>query len=317
LIVATLPTHAQAPTAAYTVEFQATWSEASHPIAFPANAHFSPLVGAVHDATVSFWAPGQLATPGIQDMAERGRTTPLDDEVGTAIASGGASHLLLGSSLEHSPGSTSLEITVSREFPLVTLVTMLAPSPDWFVGVTGLSLLEANEWTDQKTVFLYAWDAGTDSGASYRSSNLATLPPQPIQLATNLPFADAVPVGTFTFVRHETTPPPHLSLADGRFRVELLFQDFDGYRASGQPVQLSADTGYFWFFDEANVETVIKVIDGCGHNGHYWVFAGGLTNVEVLLAVEDTHSGVVRLYENPLGEAFEPIQDTEAFADCP
>jgi hypothetical protein len=42
-----------------------------------------------------------------------------------------------------------------------------------------------------------------------------------------------------------------------------------------------------------------------------------LTNVEVLLAVEDTHSGVVRLYENPLGEAFEPIQDTEAFADCP
>jgi hypothetical protein len=29
------------------------------------------------------------------------------------------------------------------------------------------------------------------------------------------------------------------------------------------------------------------MIDGCGLNGHYWVFAGGLTNVKVVLTVTD------------------------------
>jgi len=59
------------------------------------------------------------------------------------------------------------------------------------------------------------------------------------------------------------------------------------------------------------------VLDGCGINQRYWVFAGGLTDVRVELTVEDTVSGEVRIYTNPLGGAFLPIQDMEAFATCP
>lgn len=67
----------------------------------------------------------------------------------------------------------------------------------------------------------------------------------------------------------------------------------------------------------ANVEAVVKVIDGCALGGHYWVFAGGLTNVLTVITVSDLHSGAMKTYTNPQGKAFQPIQDTNAFASCP
>jgi Alcohol dehydrogenase GroES-like domain len=85
----------------------------------------------------------------------------------------------------------------------------------------------------------------------------------------------------------------------------------------GRGVALTPDTGYFWFFDAANVEVVIKVLNGCGSNSRYWTFAGGLTDVNVILTVTDTQTGVIKTYTNPQGTPFQPIQDTDAFATCP
>ncbi|HXM78695.1 MAG TPA: hypothetical protein VOA00_05615, partial [Thermoanaerobaculia bacterium] len=65
------------------------------------------------------------------------------------------------------------------------------------------------------------------------------------------------------------------------------------------------------------VEVVVKVLNGCGVNSRYWTFAGGLTDVNVILTVTDTQTGVVQTYVNPQGTPFEPIQDTSAFATCP
>jgi hypothetical protein len=79
---------------------------------------------------------------------------------------------------------------------------------------------------------------------------------------------------------------------------------------------LTGDTGYFWFFSPNNVEMVLKAVNGCGFNSSFWVFAGGLTNVNVVTTVTDTQTGVVRSYVNPQGVAFQPLQDTSAFA-CP
>ena len=86
---------------------------------------------------------------------------------------------------------------------------------------------------------------------------------------------------------------------------------------AGQAAPLTADTGYFWFFDSANVEMVIKVLRGCAVNGNYWVFAGGLTDVQTVLTVRDTRTGDVKTYTNPRGRAFQPIQDIDAFPSCP
>ena len=75
---------------------------------------------------------------------------------------------------------------------------------------------------------------------------------------------------------------------------------------------------HFWIFNSANIEIVTKVLRGCSlPPPAYWVFAAGLTNVEVTLFVTDMHTGAVKSYLNPLGTAFQPVQDTGAFATCP
>ena len=56
--------------------------------------------------------------------------------------------------------------------------------------------------------------------------------------------------------------------------------------------------------------------DASSANGH-WIFAGGLTNVEVQLIVTDTQTGIQKTYTNPINKAFQPIQDTNALAVCP
>jgi streptogramin lyase len=105
-------------------------------------------------------------------------------------------------------------------------------------------------------------------------------------------------------------------LGNGRFRVNAIWQSSTG-SGLGHGIALTSDTGYFWFFDSANVELIVKVLDGCTLNGNKWVFAGGLTNVNVLLSVTDLTTQTVRTYVNPQGFAFQPIQDTSAFSTCP
>ncbi|HEX3530830.1 MAG TPA: ELWxxDGT repeat protein [Thermoanaerobaculia bacterium] len=98
----------------------------------------------------------------------------------------------------------------------------------------------------------------------------------------------------------------------GRFRVEADWQDFQGHSGRGGAVALTADTGTFWFFDAANAEVVLKVLDGRGANGHFWVFYGALSSVEYTLTVTDTQTGAVRRYFNPPG-TLASVADTEAF----
>jgi hypothetical protein len=62
---------------------------------------------------------------------------------------------------------------------------------------------------------------------------------------------------------------------------------------------------------------MVKVLDGCASNGHYWVFAAATTNVEYTLRVTDVLTGDVREYLNPLGNSSPAVTDTAAFAGCP
>ncbi|HKI02914.1 MAG TPA: ELWxxDGT repeat protein [Thermoanaerobaculia bacterium] len=103
-----------------------------------------------------------------------------------------------------------------------------------------------------------------------------------------------------------------LCLSGGRFRVEAQWKTPAGQTDAAHAKALSADTGYFWFFDPANVETVVKVLDARGVNGHQWVFYGALSNVEYSLTVTDTQTGLARRYFNPQGH-FASVGDTHAF----
>ena len=99
-----------------------------------------------------------------------------------------------------------------------------------------------------------------------------------------------------------------------RFRVEAEWQDFDGNTGRARAVPSSSDTGSFWFFDQENIELIVKVLDGRAINERYWVYYGSLSDVEYTLTVTDTRTGAVRTYHNPSGN-FGSAGDTEAFGD--
>jgi hypothetical protein len=115
-----------------------------------------------------------------------------------------------------------------------------------------------------------------------------------------------------TCVENDTT----MCVNGGKFRVQATWTTSDGATGAGHAVRLTADTGYFWFFNSSNVEMTVKVLNACSIGTTQWVFASGLTNVQVALKVTDTRSGVTKTYTNPNGTSFMPVQDTAAFS-CP
>ena len=108
-----------------------------------------------------------------------------------------------------------------------------------------------------------------------------------------------------------------LCLNNSRYEVRTQWVTRDGRRGAGQVIPLTGDTGAFWFFSSSNVEVVVKILNGCAVNSRDWTFAGGLTDVEVILTVTDSETGTIQTYTNPQGTPFEPIQDTNAFPSCP
>lgn len=113
-----------------------------------------------------------------------------------------------------------------------------------------------------------------------------------------------------------TPSPTVLCLQGGRFEVQVDYTSNAGAGAA-QATQETNDSGSFTFFDEDNVELVVKVLDACGTAFRsYWFFAAGVTNVRVDLRVRDTETDEVRFYANPRGRTFRTILDNRAFFTC-
>ncbi len=189
--------------ATYSVQFTSNWTQAAHPHSsgsLPGNAHWSKLVGATHNDEVIFLEMGSLASPGVENIAEMGSNTVFFSEVNTAIASNYANAIIDGNGLSTAEGQITIdEITTSENYPLLTLLSMIAPSPDWMIAVNSVSLLDTNgDWIDQLDIDLYPYDAGTDSGVDYTSPNNDTDPQEPISSLQGItPFSNEI-IGTFS-----------------------------------------------------------------------------------------------------------------------
>ncbi len=100
---------------------------------------------------------------------------------------------------------------------------------------------------------------------------------------------------------------------NGRFRATVNWEDFVGGTGTGKVAALATqDTGSFWFFNPANIELVVKALDGRQNNGRLWIFYGSLTNVEFEMTVTDTEASLVKVYTNDSGN-FASVGDTNAF----
>jgi len=182
--------------AKFKLTFVSSWSADSHPTDFPGSPHFSGLIGATHNENINLWKVGELASTGIQSMAETGSKTALTAEVETAITDGNANAVLSAGGIGTSPGEVSFEFTANKNFPLMSLVSMLAPSPDWFIGTDSFDLIKNHRWISSKKIELKVYDSGTDDGATFITDDAVTNPPQPIAplSSASTDFADGLPI---------------------------------------------------------------------------------------------------------------------------
>jgi lysyl endopeptidase len=106
-------------------------------------------------------------------------------------------------------------------------------------------------------------------------------------------------------------------LNNDRFAVSVTWKT-PSSQGTGTAIEYTSESALFWFFGSSNIEMILKVLNACGLNNSYWVFAAATTDVEYTITVTDTQKGSVRTYFHAQGTAAPAITDTSAFpASCP
>ena len=195
--------------AEYTIVFKSTWTQASHPFEYPeaglvTGPHFSGIIGAAHNASYTLFKPGMMPTPGLERLSEEGKHSPLDAEIKAAEMAGNAAFLFESGPLRDFKDSLVAVVRVDPKHQMVSLVAMIAPSPDWFAGVSNINLWENGHWAASRTVPVYAWDSGGDDGNTYKAADVDNNPKKATMQAVSRHFAPsgtAVPVGTLTITK--------------------------------------------------------------------------------------------------------------------
>ena len=103
--------------------------------------------------------------------------------------------------------TTLMDIHVDEDRSLVSVITMIFPSPDWFLGISNVDMCDpkTGEWKEEYTRELLPYDSGTDDGTSFESLNEPSDPRGNITLIsksddTNFRTNSSIRrLGTFTF----------------------------------------------------------------------------------------------------------------------
>jgi hypothetical protein len=164
--------------ATYELQVDVTWSEQTHPDRIPPAEdfpHFSWIGGGSHVDGAKFWDVGEVASPGMRRMALAGNTTTLEEELDAERAGGAVARTFRwqGLGFGDPPGSRGngffAPSTTGGEFidvlgsrPRSTLLSMLGPSTDWFVGTPpeGVLLTDQDGWRGRIDLDLRPLDGG-------------------------------------------------------------------------------------------------------------------------------------------------------------
>ena len=123
--------------------------------------HHSGWAGLAHPDDFTLFSAGESAPQGLELLAELGNPGPmrlaLEDRAGEVVRGDGF----------NTPGQMTTELTVDPENPRVSIATMLAPSPDWFVGVSSVSLCRGGQWIEQLAVDSPVYDVGSDDNNKF------------------------------------------------------------------------------------------------------------------------------------------------------
>ena len=168
--------------ASYTVEITGKWAAPDFTV--PQGVHFTSVVGMVHNEKTYLWRNGTLASLGVENIAEVGSATRIRSEIDSNLAKSLAISLILINAPAPT-GTSKTAIYCNSNYSRISFQSMIAPSPDWFIGIDTFNLFPNNQWISDTTINLFGYDAGTEEGDIFSLNNPATIPQQNIQLLTS------------------------------------------------------------------------------------------------------------------------------------
>ena len=189
----------------YSVEFEATWSETTHPGAHPEGAGFSPFIVAAHLSGVDVFTLGLPPEEGVALLATDGDLSLIEQEFTSLRSRSQIADFEIGNEI-NSPSSSSVEIGLGPNYQFITVLAKILPSPDWFIGAqTTLLDPQDGQWYDKVTVEAIAFKAGLDSATTFNppyfpiesSEGIQLLKEGPLTLGTDTVFN----LGKFIFRR--------------------------------------------------------------------------------------------------------------------
>lgn len=188
--------------ALFFITLESVWSQETHPHptgSLPSTSHWSDLVGVTHTNQVTFLAMNSPASTGVQNVAELGNSTAFFQEVQQAISENTAYNQLDFGDLNTASGFIHGQFEANPEFPLFTMLSMIAPSPDWMIAANSIELQDDyGSWKEEITIDLFPYDAGTDSGIDYTSENQITTPTGVITSLQGISPFSTQKIGTLT-----------------------------------------------------------------------------------------------------------------------
>ena len=167
--------------ATYKVTVSGKWKLPEFSI--PTNVHFTSLVGMIHNNNSYLFRPGSNATLGVERQAEDGNGIPLLAEIDTLISQKKAAASSIIFTLPYN-ADVSTFIYANSSYSIYSCMSMIAPTPDWFIGLHDFNLLRNGQWISDTTVNMFVYDAGTEDGDVFNQSGASTTPQQPVTLLT-------------------------------------------------------------------------------------------------------------------------------------
>lgn len=187
----------------YEIRFQNQWSAQTHPVDYPQDAYFTPFITYSHKQDAKLFNVGLIASDGIKQYAETGIINKINEEIDIVRGGGRALDRDMGFEVDFLQTST-VRLGFNDVSHYLTLLSRIAPSPDWFVAIDQFDMSPNGEWVDSLVLYPEAYDAGTDNGQTFYSTDTPQEPRNGISVITNQPLADngvVAPMATVTLIR--------------------------------------------------------------------------------------------------------------------
>lgn len=103
-----------------------------------------------------------------------------------------------------------------------------------------------------------------------------------------------------------------LCLHDGLF---WIWGEVGDRHTTGEPLP-GGKGGILYAWSDDNPELLVKVLDGCWFNRHWWVFVGSATDQPYTIVVKHIPSDISRVFESNSENPLLGLNETAAFAVC-